>query len=269
MRPASNYKSEVDGITVYETPRRDGVYYVPKLVATRLQEQEIGNVKHILQGNVTYGLPQADLDTLKRQFPNHVIAAITPQSYTTLDPLEGKFKGHEVNVRSLSQYPLPQIIFSATLEKNAPDYQEVLEAIRYRWSDGTLLLGALLLSAAMCEIAVKFTVVARYADVKSARETNLPKERISELKIAEFVQELISQGVVGGESEIGKEADVLRQQYILDTIRADHFVASINGDEMDNGTRVHLWDQATVRGGGLDHDFVGIQTSDTLEEIFV
>jgi hypothetical protein len=245
------------------------LYYVPNIVYGKLQEQEIGDVKHILQGDISYGIRQDNIDEIKAKFPNHLIKEIISDRYRTRNPLEGKFELHSVTVKIIPQLPFPKIIFSATLEKNEDDYLDVLNNLRSAWADGSLLKGALFLTVDFSVIKIKFRVFAKFEEVKADRELNLPNVGITELEIWNFIHNIIEKKTVSCATEIGTNVESLCKQYAVDMILREHFERSLDGDVLDDGTKIRLWNQTQVRPGNSVHDFVAIKTMDSIVELSI
>lgn len=262
MRPATNYASTFDDLQIFEDVHKRSVFYVPALMSSQLGEQEIGNVKHILQGTIEIGISELKKAALVAQFPKSVVAPIEISGYQFKDPFASGVPGHSVRIHVLSQIPYPKLILSATLDKGAADYLPVLERLRNSWADKSILKGALAIEAPADRILLKYTIGINNNEIKQIREEELEQKGLTEIALCAFIKSLIDRGAIEGAVEFGgSTGERIRDELSTKKLLSGHFLPEDQPTTMDDGTAITLWQQYQHRIGAPTENYLGVKTT--------
>ncbi|MER8464538.1 hypothetical protein [Mesorhizobium sp. M1396] len=207
-------------------------------------------------------LTEAELANLASQVPkkNVVPAPINSFDFDADWPAEPN--GHLLRFTVLSQLPFPSLVFAATLNKVATDYQEKLTAIRDAWQDANLATGRMQLEVIVDDILLKLSVSTDNQAIVARRKAELAERRLTLLQIASFYDVLVRSNVITGHVEIGDPdyARSLWQEKTFGDFLKEHFHASSDAESFDEGSTIRLWDQVPVRVGDLATQWSGVKS---------
>jgi hypothetical protein len=261
MRPAKQYRTTLGLITTYEDKWRSELFYVPRLLYGNLLESDLGS-KLLLRGEIKLGLTADELSNLASQAPKKNVVPVPIKSFDFDGGWPNEPNGHLLRFTVLSQLPFPSVIFAATLNKVAPDYQEKLIAIRDAWQDANLATSRMRLEIIVDDIVLKLSASADNQAIVARRKTELAERRLTLLQIASFYDVLVRSNVIAGNVEIGDPdyARNLWQEKTFGDFLKEHFHASSDAENFDEGSTIRLWDQVPVRVGDLTAQWSGVKS---------
>lgn len=238
-----NWMSDFKGTAIYpDLFDESRLHYGPKPSWSNLSMRSLGDRVTLVQGEIDLGYSKDELAKLITEFKGNMLSPLVAANM--IDSIELSVEAgpeHTLQLTTIPSIPFPKVQFNGSIMHSDNRYKQLLDELKRRWDEKTIVSGKLTLEYDMMEVKFAYLVSLDYRQATVSLTRELGKGPVSKTSAYAAATKYIQGGFSDFATSLfpdgSRPFEESVQAYLIDRLTSEAFMPNETIINFDSGEK--------------------------------